>query len=119
MVNAKEWLKIRQKFHRYKSLTMPNGFRVAKAAMKKLGIERTGNSFLNAVVELIYNNCATCFADCVQVITGYIFGKGNIEKSYKCKLGLTLIDKQTKRAERVMPKAETMILTKNFFFLAG
>jgi len=116
MVNAKEWLEIGQKFHGHKCPAMPNGLRVAEEAMNKLGVERTGDSFLHAIVELGENHCATCFADGVQVITGCTFGKGNIEKSHKGKWGLTLIDKRTNRAVRVYPKAETMMQTKKTSF---
>jgi len=116
MVNAKEWLEIGQKFHGHKCPAMPNGLRVAEAAMNKLGVERTGDSFLHAIVELGENHCATCFADGVQVITGCTFGKGNIEKSLKGKWGLTLIDKRTNRAVRVYPKAEAMMQTKKTSF---
>lgn len=112
MVNAKEWLELGQKFHGHKCPAMPNGLRVAEAAMNKLGVERTGDSFLHAILELGDNHCATCFADGVQVITGCTFGKGNIEKTHKGKWGLTLIDKRTKRAVRVTPKAEAMLQTK-------
>ncbi len=116
MVNAKEWLEIGQKFHGHKCPAMPNGLRVAEAAMNKLGVERTGDSFLHAIVELGDNHCATCFADGVQVITGCTFGKGNIEKSNKGKWGLTLVDKRTNRAVRVFPKAEAMLQTKKTAF---
>ncbi len=80
--------------------------------MNKLGVERTGDSFLHAIVELGDHHCATCFADGVQVITGCTFGKGNIEKKHLGKWGLTLIDKRTNRAVRVVPKAEAMMQTK-------
>ncbi len=116
MVNAKEWLEIGLKFHGHKCPAMPNGLRIAEAAMNKLGVERSGDSFLHAIVELGENHCATCFADGVQVITGCTFGKGNIEKSHKGKWGLTLIDKRTNRAVRVYPKAEAMMNTKNTSF---
>ncbi len=116
MVNAKDWLLIGQKFHGHKCPAMPNGLRVAEAAMNRLGVERTGDSSLHAIVELGDNHCATCFADGVQVITGCTFGKGNIEKSHKGKWGLTLIDKKTNRAVRAFPKAEAMMQTKKTSF---
>jgi len=116
MVNAKEWLELGQKFHGHKCPAMPNGLRVAETAMNKLGVERTGDSFLHAIVELGENHCATCFADGVQVITGCTFGKGNIERSQKGKWGLTLIDKRTNKAVRVVPKAEAMMQTKKTSF---
>ncbi len=116
MVNPKDWLEFGQKFHGHKCPAMPNGLRVAAAAMNKLGVERTGDSFLHVILELGDNHCATCFADGVQVITGCTFGKGNIEKTYKGKWGLTLIDKKTNRAVRVAPKAEAMMQTKKTEF---
>ncbi len=116
MVNAKEWLELGQKFHGHKCPAMPNGLRVAEAAMNKLGVERTGDSALYAILELGENHCATCFADGVQVITGCTFGKGNIEKTHKGKWGLTLIDKKTNRAVRAVPKAEAMLQTKKTEF---
>jgi formylmethanofuran dehydrogenase subunit E len=116
MVNAKKWLEIGQIFHGHKCPAMPNGLRVAETAMNALGVERTGDSFLHAIVDLGENHCATCFADGVQVMTGCTFGKGNIEKSHKGKWGLTLIDKRNNRAVRVVPKAETMIQTKETSF---
>ncbi len=116
MVNAKDWLEFGQKFHGHKCPAMPNGLRVAEAAMNKLGVERTGDGFLYAILELGENHCATCFADGVQVITGCTFGKGNIEKTHKGKWGLTLIDKKTNRAVRVSPKAEAMMQTKKTDF---
>ena len=112
MIKASEWLELGQKFHGHKCPAMPNGLRVAESAMNKLGVDRTGDSFLHAILDLGENHCATCFADGVQVITGCTFGKGNIEKSHKGKWGLTLIDKRTNRAVRVVPKAEAMMQTK-------
>jgi formylmethanofuran dehydrogenase subunit E len=116
MVNAKEWLVFGQKFHGHKCPAMPNGLRAAEAAMNKLGVERTGDSALHVILELGENHCATCFADGVQVLTGCTFGKGNIEKNHKGKWGLTLIDKKTNRAVRVVPKAEAMMQTKKTSF---
>lgn len=113
MINPQDWLEIGQKFHGHVCPAMPNGLRVGAAAMNKLGVERTGDSFLHAILELGDNHCATCFADGVQMITGCTLGKGNIEKTNKGKWGLTLIDKKTNRAVRVVPKAEGMMQTKN------
>lgn len=114
--NPKDWLKLGQKFHGHKCPAMPNGLRVGAAALNKLGMERTGDSALFAILELGENHCATCFADGIQVITGCTFGKGNITKTHKGKWGLTLIDKKTNRAVRVVPKAEAMLQTKKTDF---
>ena len=112
MTDPKEWLEFGQKFHGHKCPAMPNGLRVAAAAMNALGVERTGDSDIVALLDLGEDHCATCFADGVQVITGCTFGKGNIKKTHKGKWGLTLIDKKTNRAVRVTPKAEAMLATK-------
>lgn len=116
MVNPKEWLEFGQKFHGHKCPAMPNGLRAAAAAMNKLGVTRTGDSNLHAILELGNHHCAHCFADGVQVITGCTFGKENIEKKIMGKWGLTLIDKKTNRAVRVVPKAEPMMATKKTDF---
>ncbi len=63
------------------------------------------------------DHCATCFADGVQVATGCTLGKGNIKKLHYGKWGLTLIDKKTKRAVRVVPRAEAMQRSKESQFM--
>jgi len=116
MVNPKDWLEFGQKFHGHKCPAMPNGLRVGSAAMNALGVGRTGDSALHAILDLGDNHCATCFADGIQVITGCTFGKGNIEKTYKGKWALTLIEKKTNRAVRVTPTAEAMLANKKTVF---
>ncbi len=116
MIDPKEWLEFGQKFHGHKCPAMPMGLRVGAAAMTALEVERTGDSALLAEVDLGENHCATCFADGIQVITGCTFGKGNIKRTNKGKWAVTLIDKKTKRAVRVTPKAEAMLANKNTSF---
>ena len=116
MINPKDWLEFGQKFHGHKCPAMPNGLRVGAAAMNALGVERTGDSALYAILDLGENHCATCFGDGVQVITGCTFGKGNITKTHKGKWALTLVDKKTNRAVRVTPKAEAMLANKKTEF---
>ncbi len=116
MVNPQEWLEFGQKFHGHKCPAMPMGLRVAASAMNALNVERTGDSALLAILDLGEDHCATCFADGVQVITGCTFGKGNIKKTHKGKWALTLIDKKTKKAVRVTPKAEAMMANKKTAF---
>jgi len=119
MTNAKDWLAFGQEFHGHKCPAMPNGLRVGAAAMNALGVERTGDSFLHAILDLGDNHCATCFADGIQVITGCTFGKGNIEKTHKGKWAVTLIDKRTNRAVRVTPRAEAMMANKKTKFFTN
>ncbi len=117
MIDAKDWLEFGQKFHGHKCPAMPMGLRAAAAAMNALGVERTGDSALLSIVDLGVDHCATCYADGVQVITGSTFGKGNIERTYKGKWALTLVDIPHRRAVRVTPKAEVMMQTKKSPFI--
>jgi len=85
--------------------------------MNRLGVERTGAKDLLAVLELGEDHCAHCFADGVQVLTGCTFGKGNIRQLGYGKFGLTLVDRKTGRAVRVVPKAEVQLQSqKSDFF---
>ena len=115
-INPQDYLKKGQEFHGHKCPAMPLGLRVGAAAMNKLGVERAKDGQLLALIELGEDHCATCFADGIQVITGCTFGKGNIKKLHYGKWGLTLIDKQTGRAVRVVPKAESMMANKKSKF---
>jgi formylmethanofuran dehydrogenase subunit E len=88
-------------FHGHKCWAMPTGLRAGLAALRALGVQRTGAKALHAVVEIGNYHGAMCFGDGVQVTTGCTFGKGNIAKAGYGKLGVTLIDKQRGRAVRV------------------
>ncbi len=116
MINPKDWLEFGQKFHGHKCPAMPLGLRTGAAAMNKLGVQRSKDGQLVAVVDLGDNHCATCFADGLQVIMGTTFGKGNIHKTHKGKWALTLIDKKRNKAVRVTPKAEVMLSNKQTDF---
>ena len=116
MVEPKEFLEAGQIFHGHKCPAMPMGLKVGAAAMNKLGVERSMDGQLQALVEIGEGHCATCFADGVQMITGCTFGKGNIKKLYYGKWGVTLIDTTTGRAVRVSPRAEAMLASKKTEF---
>jgi formylmethanofuran dehydrogenase subunit E len=116
MVNPQEWLEFGQKFHGHKCPAMPLGLRVGAAAMNKLGVERAADGQILAFVDLGEAHCATCYADGLQVIMGTTFGKGNIKKTQKGKWAVTVIDKKTKKAVRVTPKAEAMLANKQTSF---
>jgi len=112
-----ELLELGQKFHGHKCPAMPLGLRAALAAMDKLGVERATDKQLMALIELDDDHCATCFGDGIQVASGCTFGKGNIKKLHYGKWGVTLIDKKSKRAVRVVAKAETMKKNKESEFM--
>jgi len=115
-VDPKDFLEPGILFHGHKCPAMPMGLRVGAAAMNMLGVERAKDGQLLALVELGENHCATCFADGIQMITGCTFGKGNIRRLHHGKWGLTLVDKKTGRAVRVVPKAEAMLANKKTTF---
>ncbi|HSB80949.1 MAG TPA: FmdE family protein [Candidatus Methylomirabilis sp.] len=118
MLDAKEFLEAGQKFHGHKCPAMPLGLRAGAAAMNRLGVDRSPDGQLVALVELGEDHCATCFGDGVQMITGCTFGKGNIQKLHYGKWGLTLIDRASGRAVRVTPKAEVMLANRHTEFFA-
>ncbi len=91
-------------FHGHKCWASASGVRAGLAAMKALGVERSGAKSLHAIIENGYYHGAMCFGDGVQYATGCTFGKGNMEKDPKGKLALTLIDKANNKAVRVSYK---------------
>ena len=117
MVQAGDKLQAGLEFHGHKCPAMPLGLRAAETAMNKLGVERTGAKDLVALLELGEDHCAHCYADGVQVMTGCTFGKGNIRQLGYGKFGLTLVDRKSGRAVRVVPKAEVQLQSqKSDFF---
>jgi formylmethanofuran dehydrogenase subunit E len=105
------------RFHGHKCPAMPMGLRAGIAAMEALGVEHAPDGQLVALVEIDEDHCATCFADGIQVATGCTFGKGNIRRQGYGKFGLTLIDKRTQRAVRVVPKGSVMMKNRESEFM--
>lgn len=91
-------------FHGHKCWASAIGVRIGLAALRALGVGRSGAKSLHAIVEIGEHHGAMCFADGVQYATGCTFGKGNIEKDPKGKLALALVDKVSGRAVRVSYK---------------
>ena len=116
MIEANDYLEPGLILHGHRCPAMPLGLRAGAAAMNALGVERSGASTLEAILELGDDHCAHCFADGVQMVTGCTFGKGNIKKLGYGKFGLTLVDRQTGRAVRVVPRAEAQLQTKKTAF---
>ncbi len=116
MINPQEYLEAGQKFHGHKCPAMPMGLRVGAAAMNKLGVQRAPDGQLVALVELGDDHCAHCFADGIQMITGCTYGKGNNKQLNYGKWGVTLIDRASGRAVRVVPKTEAMLANKQSDF---
>src|SRR5210317_567836 len=61
------------KFHGHACPGLAFGFRVTKLALRELGIDRSSDEELVAVVE---NN--SCAVDAIQAMAGCTFGKGNL-----------------------------------------
>ena len=92
-------------FHGHKCWASTAGVRVGLAALRTLGVKRTGNSSdLHCIVEIGNNHGAQCFADGIQYATGCTLGKNNIEKAGWGKLAITLIDKKEQRSVRIAYK---------------
>jgi formylmethanofuran dehydrogenase subunit E len=116
MIDARTFFDAGLQLHGHKCPAMPLGLRAGAAAMNRLGVERSQDKQLLALVELGDDHCAHCFGDGVQMITGCTFGKGNIRKLGYGKFGITLVDKTTGRAVRVVPLAEGQLKMKTTTF---
>jgi formylmethanofuran dehydrogenase subunit E len=116
MIDPKVFLKAGQRLHGHKCPAMPLGLRAGAAAMNALAVPRAQDKELLAELELGDDHCAHCFADGVQMITGCTFGKENIRKVSYGKLGLTLIDRATGRAVRVVPRPQAQASMKESRF---
>jgi formylmethanofuran dehydrogenase subunit E len=92
------------KFHGHCCWASVAGVRVGLAAMRVLGVKRSGGRQLHAFVEIGEDHGGMCFGDGVQYSTGCTLGKGNMEKTPYGKLAVTLIERATNRAVRVSYK---------------
>ncbi len=93
------------KFHGHICWASAAGARAGIAALRELGVGRTGvSNELHCILEIGDNHGAQCFADGVQYTTGCTIGKNNIEKAGWGKLAFTLIDKKNEKAVRVSYK---------------
>jgi formylmethanofuran dehydrogenase subunit E len=92
------------KFHGHSCWASVAGVRVGLAAMRELGVKRSGGRQLHAFVEIGEDHGGMCFGDGVQYSTGCTLGKGNMEKTPYGKLAVTLIERATNRAVRVSYK---------------
>ncbi len=112
MINPHEFLSAGQLLHGHNCPAMPLGLRAGAAALDALGVERSADGQLEAILELGDAHCAHCFADGVQMITGCTFGKGNLRKLGYGKFGLTLVERATGRKVRVVPRAEAQVASR-------
>ncbi len=105
MENYRDLLMKTFDFHGHICWASTAGVRVGIAALRELGVKRTGSSGeLHCIVEVGKNHGAQCFTDGVQYSTGCTYGKNNIEKAGFGKLAITLIDKKKEQSVRVSYK---------------
>lgn len=94
------------RFHGHTCPGLAFGFRVARAALRELGIDRAEDEELVAVVE---ND--SCAVDAIQVLTGCTFGKGNLIFRDHGKQVYTFFKRSTGEALRIavdwQPSPET------------
>lgn len=109
------------KFHGHKCWASVAGVRVGLAALRELGVKRSGGTQLYGIVEIGEDHGGMCFGDGVQYSTGCTFGKGNIRKEPLGKLAFTLIEKDSNRAVRVVfkPTLQKQIQTTAFMQKRG
>lgn len=91
-------------FHGHRCWASVAGVRAGLAALREMGVRRSGGRQLHAFVEIGEDHGAMCFCDGVQYATGCTMGKGNMEKTPLGKLAFTLIERASNRALRVSYK---------------
>ncbi len=106
MIDPSLFLDLGVALHGHKCPGMALGLRLGAEAMNALGVERARDTQLLALLELGDHHCTHCLADGVQIITGCTLGKENLIKLGYGKLGVTIVDRATKRAVRVVPRPE-------------
>ena len=99
MVDPKAFLKAALQLHGHECPELILGLRAGAAAMNWLGVERSVEGQLLALVQ--FPQGGRCFADGVQAITGCTLGKGNVRVEGHGPLSLTLVEQATRRAVRV------------------
>lgn len=103
-MNDRDMLQKTLEFHGHRCWASVAGLRAGLAALRELGVTRSGGHQLHAIVEIGEDHGAMCFADGVQYATGCTLGKGNVSKEPLGKLAVTLVEKKTNRALRVSYK---------------
>jgi formylmethanofuran dehydrogenase subunit E len=104
-MDDKQILMAALKFHGHRCWASVAGVRVGLAALRTLGVKRSGGTQLFGIVEIGEDHGGMCFGDGIQYTTGCMFGKGNVRKEPYGKLAFTLIEKATNRSVRLSYKA--------------
>ncbi len=104
MNDDREVLQRALEFHGHRCWASVAGVRAGLAALRELGVKRSGGRQLHAFIEIGEDHGGMCFGDGVQHATGCTLGKGNMEKTPYGKLAVTLIERASNRAIRVSYK---------------
>jgi len=104
MNDDREVLQKALEFHGHRCWASVAGVRAGLAALRELGVKRSGGRQLHAFIEIGEDHGGMCFGDGVQYATGCTLGKGNMEKTPYGKLAVTLIERVSNRAIRVSYK---------------
>ena len=91
-------------FHGHRCWASVAGVRAGLAALRELGVHRSGGRQLHALIEIGEDHGGMCFGDGVQYATGCTLGKGNMDKTPFGKLAVTVIERASNRAIRVSYK---------------
>ncbi|MDD2498019.1 MAG: FmdE family protein [Desulfitobacteriaceae bacterium] len=83
-------------FHGHECPGLAIGYRAALAAMERLGVTRSGDEELVAIVET-----DACGVDAIQFLTGCSLGKGNLLYKNHGKQAFTIANRSTGKAVRV------------------
>ncbi|MBK8638263.1 MAG: formylmethanofuran dehydrogenase [Chromatiaceae bacterium] len=108
-------------FHGHRCWASVAGVRAGLAALRELGVKRSGGRQLHAFVEIGEDHGGICFGDGVQYATGCTLGKGNLEKTPYGKLAVTVIERSSNRALRIAykPTLQQQIATSAFMVKRG
>jgi formylmethanofuran dehydrogenase subunit E len=104
MNDDRDVLLLALEFHGHRCWASVGGVRAGLAALRALGVKRSGGRQLHAFVEIGEDHGGMCFGDGVQYATGCTLGKGNMDKTPFGKLAVTVIERATNRAIRVSYK---------------
>jgi formylmethanofuran dehydrogenase subunit E len=96
-------------FHGHECMGLAIGFRQSFIAMEALGVLRAADEELVAVVET-----DACGVDAIQVLTGCTIGKGNLIYKDAGKQAMTLANRKTGKAVRVVMKPRPMTESERF-----
>lgn len=103
---SQEELRAAQGFHGNICVPLAVGLKMSYVAMRELGVPRSADRELSAVVEVGNHHWATCLLDGIQWATGCTLGKENLRIEPLGKFAMTLIEAASRRAVRISWRPE-------------